>query len=210
MKQEIRIAKPKYLPTTSNLFLKTYNPIKVKRELIEVDSIPAVFNTSLPTLGEIKRTYGTKQVEAYIKLWLIELNEVLNLKRPMKAHQIDECAMLICQKYNALSIADINLIFKRVKMGEMGELFESLSIHKLMKWFANYFDERCDVAGSQSRQAHSRHTYAESKGRRASVVNLKEHMQAQKEYKYEQAKKNFDNDIKQNNNGKTKINTKEK
>lgn len=109
------------------------------------------------------KTYGTPKIEVYVKIWLIELNEILNTKRPLKETQIDECAYLIVLEHKNLAIADLHIIFKKAKTGGYGELYETLSIDKILKWFNDYFNERCDVAGQMTREAHDKIKYQEER-----------------------------------------------
>ena len=122
-------------------------------------------DANTPSIGVIIRKYGIKKIEAYIKIWLINLNEVINLKRPLKEHQIDECAYLIVDGFKNITIADINIIFKKAKTGEYGELYETLSVDKILRWFNEYFNERCNVAGDMSRRKHENAKYKEEKDR---------------------------------------------
>lgn len=116
-----------------------------------------------PSLGVLRKQYGERQMEAYIKIWLIELNELLNVARPLKEAQIDEIAYLILSEYNNITIADINIIFRKAKLGEYGELYESLSMDKILKWFSEYFNDRCNVAGEMSRTEYDKIKYQEEK-----------------------------------------------
>lgn len=132
--------------------------------MAHVKTVEQALETKTPSLGQMIVKYGVEKVEPYIKVWLINLNETLNLKRPLKEHQIDECAYLIVDGYRNITIADINIIFKRAKMGEYGELFESLSVDKILRWFKNYFNDRCNTAEAISIRQAEKHKYAEQKG----------------------------------------------
>lgn len=94
--------------------------------------------------------------------WLAYLNSVLNLNKPLNDDQIELCAKLIAEEYYAVTFADLSLIFRRVVTGQMGELYEALSIPKILSWFAVYFDERCNAAGEMSAMEHEKFTKATS------------------------------------------------
>lgn len=98
------------------------------------------------------RTLGPSKVAALMKLYLIELNEVIGLKIPMNEKQIDAAAEEILAKYPYLNMADINLVFRRIKCGEYGNLYDRLPMPQLMQFFSTYNDERCDEAARLSRQ----------------------------------------------------------
>jgi hypothetical protein len=132
-------------------FCETYTISKLQRNL-KVTNVKEALSLKTPTIGAITREFGVKKAETYIKLWIINLNEIINVKRPLKDFQIDECAMNIVEDYKHISIADINLIFKNAKKGKYGELYETLSIDKICQWFESYFDERMNVAETLSIQ----------------------------------------------------------
>jgi len=121
----------------------------------------------------IVKDIGVGAAEGYIELWLINLNESLNLKRPMKETQISECSFLIVSEYLNITIADINIIFNNAKKGEYGEFFESLSMHKVLSWFREYFDERCNTSGEMVRENHEKLKYNEERSERASERDAK-------------------------------------
>jgi hypothetical protein len=140
----------------------------------------------------LKKQYGERQIEAYIKLWLIELNEIINTTRPLNEAQIDETAYLILSEYSNVSIADINLIFKTAKMGGYGEFYGTLSIDKILKWFGDYFNERCNTAGDISRTEADKIKYQDEK-RYGDQRNVKEQAfkEVKKQYDIEQMQKNY-------------------
>ena len=153
------MGREKYLPTTLNQFLMIYSPSKVQSDLRQVKTVRDAIMVKTPSLAKIRKQYGGKQIEAYIKIWLIELNEFINVARPLKEPQIDECARLIMSEYWGLTVADINLIFKTAKMGGYGELYSSLSINSILGWFGEYCNKRLSTAGEMSREGHDRHKY---------------------------------------------------
>ena len=114
-------------------------------------------NLKVPTLSGLRKQIGEVAVEAYLKLWLLDLNKVLDLKHPMKPTQIDTIAMGVLQKYPSLNIAEINLVFKRAKFGEYSGAYDRVSVPTVMKWFREYFDERTNAAAQASQQQHLQH-----------------------------------------------------
>lgn len=103
-----------------------------------------------PSLATLRKDHGSQKVETIIKLYLVELCELVNLKRPLTERQIDAIAMEIVSRYYALTIADIHVIFQKAKNGEFGELYESMDMPKVMNWFANYFNDRCEAGANAS------------------------------------------------------------
>lgn len=153
----------KYLPSTPKEFLTIYAPNKVKRDLANVKTIRQALSVQTPSIYELKRTYGAEKVEAYIKIWLIQLNELLNTSRALNEAQIDETAFMIVSEFGNVSIADVNIIFKKAKMGEYGDLYGTLSIDKILRWFGDYFNDRCNTAGEMSREEADKIKYQEKR-----------------------------------------------
>lgn len=111
-------------------------------------------NSNAPKLRDMVMQLGEKSIEAYLKLWIIDLDRTLDLKKPLNEDQIDDIAFRILDKYRSLNIADINLVFSRAKNGEVENLYDRISVPNVMKWFRLYFDERCSMAAELSYQHH--------------------------------------------------------
>lgn len=139
--------------------------------LAEVKTIRQAIAADTPALATLRKQYDSRLIEAYLKLWLIDLNELINATRPLTELQIDEAARLILNEYYALTIADINLIFKQAKLGQYGDLYGTMSIDKILRWFGDYFNDRCEVAAQMSLAEHDKVKYQteRSSDRRNSV-----------------------------------------
>ena len=146
------------------------------RALKNCKTVAKAINSGTPSLSSLVRTMGDKKVEAYIKIWLIDLNETLGLKTPLKEHQIDTIAFYIVDKYRNLNIADINLIFNIVKLGEYKGVYDRVTIPTVMGWFKQYFDDRCNTAAEQSYQNHVQHKTAFSDVSRSSETTMRDQM----------------------------------
>lgn len=126
--------------------MKNYNLnncLKVYRNLVIIDDC---FKSKSPSLAAIKREKGEDFIEAFIASWLINLNEILNLNKPMTEAQIILCVAEILSNYSSLKIADLTLLFKRIMSGDFGEFYESISIPKVLTFFKKYNEERMNRA----------------------------------------------------------------
>lgn len=103
-----------------------------------------------PCMAFLVRDHGAEKVEALVKLQLVELNELLNLKRPLTERMIDVIASDIVADFRSLNMADVWLVFRRARSGHYGELYESLNTAKVEGWFHEYFNERCSAAEEES------------------------------------------------------------
>ena len=115
------------------------------------------------SLVQIKKGKGEVFLRSYISMWLIYLNEVLNLNNPLTEAQIELCAEQIMADYHHLKISELSLIFKRIVSGECGELYERISMPKIMNIFRQYDQERTEVVVTQNQQAHEQFRYQENR-----------------------------------------------
>lgn len=97
------------------------------------------------TMNAVTRQAGLKMTEAILIGWLIHLNQLLDLKRPMTEQQIEYATHMILSDYGSLKFSDLSLLFNQIIKGQHGSFYESLGIDKIMKIFQDYFDQRCEV-----------------------------------------------------------------
>ncbi|WP_372938135.1 hypothetical protein [Seonamhaeicola sp.] len=133
--------------------MKHSNKIKTIKDAMLLNS---------PTIGTMQREKGRVFTEAMVMGWLVYLNELLNLNKPMSEDQIEMCATEILNDFYALKFSDLTLLFKKIISGSYGEFYESLSIPKVLSFFRDYFDERCDVAVQESEMNHKNFTSDET------------------------------------------------
>jgi hypothetical protein len=128
----------------------------------KLKTIETVINSTAPTIGMFKKEKGRDFTEALIMGWLIYLNSILNLNKPMTEDQIEMCATEVVNEFSFLKITDITFLFKRIISGGYGELYESLTIPKVLTYFRSYFDERCEIAENQTIRNHKDFTSDET------------------------------------------------
>lgn len=92
-------------------------------------------------------------------VWITNLNAPLNIKSQMCKNQIEECAFYILDDYHYLKMVDFKLFFSDIKKGEYGQIYESLSISKILGWLKKYvinrsnlFEKQDDNEANQIRQ----------------------------------------------------------
>ena len=120
-------------------------------------------NRQTLSLVQIKKGKGEVFLRSYISMWLIYLKEVLNLNNPLTEAQIELCTEQIMADYSFLKISELSLIFKRIVSGEFGELYERISMPKIMNIFRQYDQERTEVVVTQNQQAHEQFRYRENR-----------------------------------------------
>lgn len=135
---------------TKETFLADYAVPAVQVRCRMVNSYPAVFKCEMPTLAEVEKTYGYEFLQAYLEGWIVNLREFVNVGKKMTDMQTFETAMIILQDYKYLTIADINLLFKRAKSGYYGKLYDRLDGQIILDWFRSYDKERASAAVEDS------------------------------------------------------------
>ncbi len=184
METEIVKAKTTALATTSKRdFLKECSPSAVAKICRSVSSVPAVFETQLPSLAKVKKQYGEDFTEAYVAMWITNLVEFFSVGKRMGENQIIETASFIMQDYYMLTLADINLVFTRAKKGFYGELYDRLDGAIILGWFRKYFDERCQEAENIALRNHDRHK--DNGQKRSSDKEKAAHKKAFQQYRKE-------------------------
>lgn len=111
-------------------------------------------NANAPTIATFSREKGRDFTVGLLMVWLVYLNAMLNLNKPMTEDQIEMCAEEIVNEFYALKVSDITLLFKRIMSGAYGEFYESLSAQKVLSYFRLYFEERCEIAENNSVRSH--------------------------------------------------------
>jgi hypothetical protein len=158
---------------------------EMKTQALQLRTVKDCLSVKTPTIASVRRTFGEEKLKSYIALYLIDLNKSLNLKRFLSDEQIYECSELIVYEFVNLTLADITFVFKRAKMGHYGELYESLSLDKIIRWFSEYYDERLSVAESMSALEHDKIKYSESRSKRISQETT------EKDHDFEKFKLNY-------------------
>ena len=106
------------------------------------------------TLNKMIRENGFLFTEGVLQGWIIYLNEMLNLKKPMTEDQIELSTGLIFEEFGSLKFTDLSLLFKKIISGKFGGFYESLSIDKLLTFFREYFEQRLNVNADSSKLKH--------------------------------------------------------
>lgn len=129
----------------------------------KIKSIEDAIESEAPSLVRISKAIGNVSVEAYVKVWLIDLNNSINTKRGLKESQIDEIAFKVVNKYRTLTVPDLHLIFGKAKEGGYGAFYDTLSMEKVIPWFEEYFEEKCQVGARIAQRKHDQLKYEEQK-----------------------------------------------
>jgi hypothetical protein len=115
----------------------------------------AAMNAPAPTLGTLHREKSREFTHALVMVWLVYLNDLLDLRKHMSEDQIELCATEIVNEFYSLKMSDLAFLFRRIISGQCGEFYESLTISKVLTFFREYFNERCSLAGQEALRHHA-------------------------------------------------------
>ena len=113
--------------------------------------------SKLPSLAKIRKDEGEEKTLSFIKLQLIELNELLNLSKPMSETQINFTSQVILEEFYMLNISDLKLVFKNIAIGKCGNLYQSLNPPKLLSIFREHLNERMNLGAEITMRQHQEH-----------------------------------------------------
>lgn len=103
-----------------------------------------------------KRLNNPELALSLIRLHLMDLNDYLNLTRPLTPQQIDQTAELILIEYPTMKIADFIYTLKCAKLGRFGKIFEGLDGMKILSWIEQVMSERADAGEHASISEHGK------------------------------------------------------
>ena len=122
----------------------------MQKQLRKVDNVLAVIETKTPSIALINKKFGEDFTQAYIEGWIVNLRDFLNVGKKMTDQQTQETAIMIMDLYYNITIADINLIFRRAKLGQWGQIYDRMDGQIILSWFEKYFNERCRAFADKS------------------------------------------------------------
>lgn len=144
MSNLVKTDQKKYELATKNQFLKDFTVKNCLMKFTKIRTELAAYEQNVPTLASVFKTYGQEFITAYIEYWIDNLNDFINAARKMTPDQMGEIAIMIYQYYPYLNIADLNLVFTRIKHGEFGKLYESIDGVKILEYFRTYANSRAN------------------------------------------------------------------
>jgi len=120
----------------------------------KVSTIEKAMNANSPTIGTMQREKGEQFTKSMLMIWLVYLNNLMDLKNPMSEEQTELCAQSILDEFYSIKFSDLTLLFKNIISGKYGKFYERISISDILSFFREYFDERCEIAATQSERNH--------------------------------------------------------
>jgi hypothetical protein len=132
-----------------------------------VSKIEQIFKYNTPSISEVRKDFGRDFIIAYLKTWIINLNDFINVKMKMNKVQTEETARLIVKEFYCLTITDIYFVFESAKRGLYGKFYDRIDGTMILEWFRNHFKDRCNafekkLLEEDLRKKESRINYQES------------------------------------------------
>ena len=134
--------------------LEKYSPKNCMLHAGKITTIEQALNSKAPSIASFQRQQGRQFTEGLITFWLLYLNNILNLNKPMSEEQINLCSNMVVEEFYMFKVSDLTLLFKRIISGQYGEFYERLSIDKILTFFREYLEERFTLAGEASLRNH--------------------------------------------------------
>lgn len=136
------------LKKKENTDLVKYDPKEIIKRNTSIANFKHVKTVALAvkddcdSLASIRKKVGKNVSINILTVWLINLNDFLNISRKMNPVQIEETCDLLYDEFYYLKISDIALLMKRIKTGYYGQFYESIDGMKIMEMFYQYAQER--------------------------------------------------------------------
>ena len=98
-----------------------------------------------PTLAELNSKYNKVAAQMWLIPQIDDVSEFSNCKKILSAEQIRSCADMIAAEYYYLKITELMLFFYKLKAGEYGQFYGSVSPMVIMCSLRQFMKERNDV-----------------------------------------------------------------
>ena len=155
--------------------LSSYTPARIGDTCSGIRTVEQAIESRQPSLARLAREQGQATIATLLKLHLVDLDAFLKQKSGLTPQEIELIADEVMATYSqALTFADVNLIFRNAKLGRYGELYEKLTAAKVMRWFDDYVDQRLEKGYELSRAADERRYSAPAGQRTALMQNIAE------------------------------------
>ena len=108
-------------------------------------TIKSAYESDLITLSELANIYSSSTPFHFIESWLLQLNIFVNTENKLSGEQIKELARYMYDEIYMLNMAELTLLFKRIKNGHYGQFYNRIDSTQLVSWCRMYRWERSKV-----------------------------------------------------------------
>jgi len=121
-------------------FVVNMNHLALEKKYSSFKTIGDAYNTNFIKLSELQGIYSIEAPGMLIESWIMQLALFLDL--PVNKDQIKELAWLIFEDNHFLNIAEMTLLFTRIKKGYYGQFFNRIDPVEILRWCREYRKER--------------------------------------------------------------------
>lgn len=124
---------------------------KIAKAMHPADVLPL---KGVLSIGRLQKTLQPRQILGLISSQLLYMTKILQLKNGLSPKQIEFISSQVYTLHTHLTLVDVHIIIKRAITGYYGELYQSMNPAKVLKWFSDYFQEKCQEAERQNWEQH--------------------------------------------------------
>lgn len=96
------------------------------------DTVEKATKSSLIKISELKEIYSERTPELFIRSWLLQLNLFVNVENKLSEHQIIELASYMYDEIYMLNLAELTLLFKRIKNGHYAPFYNRIDATQIL------------------------------------------------------------------------------
>jgi hypothetical protein len=121
-------------------FVVAMNHTSLEKKYAKIRTVGDAFDTEYIKMNELKVIYTEETPRMLIETWLIQLTLFFDL--PLNKDQVRELAWLIYDDMHFLNLAEMTLLFTRIKKGYYGKFFGRIDPSEILSWCREYRKER--------------------------------------------------------------------
>ena len=133
---------------TGELFLTQFNPDYCSNRYQDFKTSELALKTGLVKLREIAQAYHSNTPVIMLKLWLVNLSKFMDFD--ITDQQARETGQYIYEEVNMFNLAEITLLFKRIKKGFYGAFYGKFNGQIILKACREYRKERGNILSGLS------------------------------------------------------------
>lgn len=105
-------------------------------------TISDAYKSDLIKLSDLRDIYSLMTPFYFIESWLLQLNIFINTENKLSGEQIKELANYMYDEIYMLNMAELTLLFKRIKNGHYGVYYNRIDATQIVSWCRQYRLER--------------------------------------------------------------------
>ena len=158
-----KINNPLLESMTWQQFFEAYRPEGLILQYMKVDNVYKSVRDKRLSLADINAHYGEcfhreRKFDfgiLYIYEWLLYLNSVSNINKPLPAKSMEQLSLILYTKYYLFYLSDFKLVLEGILESKYGKFYGSVDSQLIMSAFKEYSESRkVAIAKIKSRSIH--------------------------------------------------------